>query len=312
MMETAPFYAEIAEAPPDTAAYWVRAADGIKLRVAVNPSGRPEKGTILVFPGRTEFIETFGRTMVEFAELGYSTLVIDWRGHGLSDRIAQDPQLGHVGRFSDYQLDVVAMVQAARQLGLPEPWYLVGNSMGACIGLRALIDGLPVSACAFCAPMWDIKLSPLARLLAWPVSWAASVTGKAQRYAPGHSGESYILGVDYPSNRRTNDEDMYRYMVRQAEAAPELHTGGPSMTWLNQVLRETRKLSRVPSPNLPCISFCPEEDELISIPAVKSRMARWVGSSLEFIPGAKHNLLLEEAPIRGRILAKICEVFGRA
>lgn len=312
MMETAPFHAEIAEAPPDTAAYWVRAADGIKLRVALNLSGRTEKGTILVFPGRTEFIETFGRTMVEFAELGYSTLVIDWRGHGLSDRIAQDPQLGHVRRFSDYQLDVAAMVQAAGQLGLPEPWYLVGNSMGACIGLRALIDGLPISACAFCAPMWDIKLSALARLFAWPASWAASVTGKGQRYAPGHSGESYILSVDYASNRRTNDEDMYRYMVRQAEVAPELHTGGPSMTWLNQVLRETRKLSRVPSPNLPCISFCPKEDELVSLPAVKSRMACWPGGRLEFIPGAKHNLLLEQAQIRGRILAKLCQFFERS
>ncbi|MCO6385281.1 alpha/beta fold hydrolase [Oceanicola sp. 502str15] len=312
MMETAPFYAEIAEAPPDTAAYWVRAEDGTKLRVAQSLSDGPEKGTILVFPGRTEFIETFGRTMEEFAVLGYSTLVLDWRGHGLSDRIAHDPQLGHVGRFSDYQLDVAAMVQAARQLGMPEPWYLLGNSMGACIGLRALIDGLPVSACAFCAPMWDIKLSLMARLLAWPVSWAASVTGKGERYAPGHSGESYILSVDYPSNRRTNDEGMYRYMVRQAEAAPELHTGGPSMTWLHQVLRESRKLSKAPSPNLPCISFCPEEDALVSLPAVQSRMARWPEGTLEFIPGAKHNLLLEEAKIRGRILAKICDVFERA
>ncbi|QEP30469.1 alpha/beta hydrolase (plasmid) [Pukyongiella litopenaei] len=235
--------------------------------------------------------------MVEFAELGYSTLVVDWRGHGLSDRIAQDPKLGHVGRFSDYQLDVAAMVQAARQLGMPEPWYLLGNSMGACIGLRALINGLPVAACAFCAPMWGIKLSLLARIFAWPVSWAASVSGSGQRYAPGHSGESYILSVDYPSNRRTNDEDMYLYMVRQAEAAPELHTGGPSMTWLNQVLLETKKLSRVPSPSLPCISFCPEEDELVSLSAVKSRMARWAGGTLEFIPGAKHNLLLEETEI---------------
>lgn len=311
-MEAAPFYSEIADAPADVTAQWIHADDGVRLRVAIWKAVGPGKGTVLMFPGRTEFIETFGRTITEFGKLGYSSLVIDWRGHGLSDRIAEDTRMGHVDQFSDYQKDVAAMINAAQELGLPKPWYLLGNSMGACIGLRALSHRLPIAACAFCAPMWDIKLSLLQRMAAWPVTWVARLIGKGQVYAPGHSGESYILGVSFQDNRRTNDPDMYRYMVTQAQSAPELHTGGPSMGWLNQVLRETRSLAKVPSPDIPCITFCPDEDELVSIPAIQDRMAHWPGGRLELVSNAKHNLLLEKPKIREDVLKKICEVFTRA
>ncbi|SHF67380.1 MULTISPECIES: alpha/beta hydrolase [Litoreibacter] len=309
-MERAPFYSEIADAPANGRAHWIYTEDGLRLRVAIWKAENPEKGSILVFPGRTEFVETFGRTVADFEKFGYSSFVIDWRGHGLSDRVAEDPITGHVNRFSDYHKDVAAMIKAAHELDLPKPWYLVGNSMGACIGLRALIDGLPVAACAFCAPMWDIELSPVQRLAAWPVSWTAQMVGKGQTYAPGHSGESYILSVGFPDNRRTNDPDMYQYMVNQAQKAPDLHTGGPSMGWLYQTLTETRSLSKMPSPELPCITFCPDHDELISVPAVRERMARWPGGRIEIIQDAKHNLLLEPPEIRESVMTKICELFS--
>lgn len=311
-MEIAPFYSEIADAPENGTAYWIHADDGVRLRVAMWKAEEPSKGSVLMFPGRTEFIETFGRTVAEFRKFGYSSFVIDWRGHGLSDREAEDPKTGHVNRFSDYQKDVAAMIKAAQELGLPKPWYLIGNSMGACIGLRSLIDGLPVAACAFCAPLWDIKLSPIQRLAAWPVSWAAQKVGKGHIYAPGHSGDNYILRVSFQDNRRTNDLGMYQYMVNQAQSVPDLHTGGPSMGWLYQTLNETRSLSKMSSPDLPCIAFCPDQDELVGVRAVQNRMARWPSGRFELIQNAKHNLLLEIPEIRESVMTKICEVFANA
>ncbi|MEP3332305.1 alpha/beta hydrolase [Sedimentitalea sp.] len=311
-MKPALYYSEIADAPEGVSAYWILADDGVRLRVSVLKADSARKGSVLMFPGRTEFIETFGRTVADFGSQGYSSLVIDWRGHGLSDRVAIDPKLGHVARFSDYQKDVAAMITAAQQLDLPKPWYLLGNSMGACIGLRALTDGLSVAACAFCAPLWDIKLSSFQRMAAWPMTWAAQLVGRDQNYAPGHSGDSYILGVSFQDNRRTNDAGMYQYMVYQAQCAPELHTGGPSMGWLGQVLRETRNLAKLPSPDIPCITFCPDEDDLISVSAVQNRMARWPNGRLELIPDSKHNLLLEMPEVRESIVNKICEVFSGA
>lgn len=133
-LQSAPFYGDAAQGPADGRAYWLTAEDGVRLRVALwNPSGA--QGTVLLFPGRTEYAEKYGRAAADFAQRGYCTLAIDWRGQGLADRLLPDTMLGHVGRFADYQLDVLAMTRAAEALGLPRPiswWPILWAAALAC------------------------------------------------------------------------------------------------------------------------------------------------------------------------------------
>ncbi len=145
---------------------------------------------------------------------GYGTLVIDWRGQGLADRMARDPMLGHVRRFVDYQMDVKAMVALAEGLELPKPWYLIAHSMGGCIGLRALHENLPVNAVAFSAPMWGINMASYLRPVAWTLSQAASWVRTDKIFAPGTKRESYLKIAPYKDNMLTTDADMYAYMQR--------------------------------------------------------------------------------------------------
>ncbi|MEE2945273.1 MAG: alpha/beta hydrolase, partial [Pseudomonadota bacterium] len=105
-MEQAPYHA-VPESEPLAQAYWTRADDGIRLRVA-SWSKEDAKGTVLLFPGRTEYIEKYAITAGEFAHLGYGTFSIDWRGQGLSDRVQANVNAGDVVTFSDYQRDVAA------------------------------------------------------------------------------------------------------------------------------------------------------------------------------------------------------------
>ena len=156
LMDKAPFHSCVVEGPADGAAYWIHADDKVRLHVGHWKAENAKNGTVLLFPGRSEYIENYGRTAIDLEKLGYATFAIDWRGHGLSDSLADDPMIGHAKRFSDYQKDVAAMIQTAKELALPKPWYLIGHSMGACIGLRAVIDGLPVAACAFTSPMGSV------------------------------------------------------------------------------------------------------------------------------------------------------------
>lgn len=106
-MERAPFDQVLAEGPENVRAYWVTASDGVRLRVAVWPTQTP-RGTIVLFPGRTEYVEKYGRVAQDFTAAGYAVTAIDWRGQGRADRVFEDPRLGHVGEFQDYQKDVAA------------------------------------------------------------------------------------------------------------------------------------------------------------------------------------------------------------
>lgn len=308
-MRQAPLFCDIAEAPDNGLAHWTHADDGTRLRIGHWKSAAPENGTILVFPGRTEYIEKYGRTVTDLVKFGYSVLIIDWRGQGLSDRFTEDPMTGHVIRFSDYQKDASAMIKAAAELNLPKPWFMLGHSLGACIGLRALTEGLSVAACAFTSPMWSIRLPAVKRAAAWPLSWAAQSLGQGHVYAPGTNGTSYVLSTPFEDNRLTNDPDMYQYFVRQATTLTVHQIGGPSMGWLFQTLKETNALSKKPSPDVPCLALCGTHDELIETSVVQQRMTRWPSGRFEQIQDAKHDLLSEVAAIRQKTVAKVSQHF---
>jgi lysophospholipase len=310
-MERAPLFAELNSSL--SAAYWTPASDGVMLRTAVWESASPSKGTVFLFPGRTEYIEKLAPVAAEFNKRGFSGIVIDWRGQGLSDRLTENRLVSHVLRFSDYQIDVAAVVKAAEDLELPRPWYLLGHSMGACIGLRAVLEALPVEACAFTGPLWDIKLSSVERAVAWPITWVSQGIGKGDVFAPGNNPQRkqcYVLSVGFDGNRLTSDPTMFQYMVTQAKALPDHQTGAPSMGWVYEALKECRSLARMKSPRQRCVTFCGDLDVVVDIDAVQMRMEAWPGGKLEMISNAKHDILSERPEVRGRVLEQVCKLFS--
>lgn len=289
----APFYSDIAFGPEGGAAHWVKTADGLRIRVA-HWTRDAAKGTVLLFPGRTEYIEKYGDAAREFAAGGYATVAVDWRGQGLADRLLEDRALGHVGRFADYQLDVATTLAHARSLGLPEPFYLVGHSMGGCIGLRALTEGLPVRAAAFSAPMWGITITPAAlRPVTWALAWLAEKTGQGHRMVPSQSRDTYVLREDFAVNTLTRDPDMWERLQIQMRAKPDLALGGPTLHWLISSLREMNRLHRLPSPAIPTLTFVGTREAIVDPARITSRMRRWPQGRLEILDNAEHEVMLE-------------------
>ena len=223
-LSAAPFYDDVAEGPDNGAAYWITTADGVRIRVGVWPL-HGAKGTVLLFPGRTEYIEKYGRGAADLAARGYATVSIDWRGQGLADRLIQDPASGFVDKFTDYQIDIAAMLGVADALNMPGPRMLLAHSMGGCIGLRALMDGLPVNAAVFSAPMWGITMSNAMRPAAWAMSWASRKVGLGGTLAPGTTPQTYVLAEGFEGNNLTTDPDMYRYMQDQVGRTAESGMG---------------------------------------------------------------------------------------
>jgi lysophospholipase len=259
------------------------------------------RGTILLFPGRTEFIEKYGRAARDLDARGYGTLVIDWRGQGLSDRLTGDTLAGHVGSFDDYQTDVAAMVRAAEALDAPRPWHLLAHSMGGAIGLAAVMRGLPVATCAFSAPMWGIRMRAALRPLAWSLGWASRPVGLGHRYAPSTGPDSYVLTAPFEANDLTRDAEMHAHMVAQLTAHPELALGGPSLTWLFAALRECRRLHALPSPALPCLTLLGTDERIVDTARIDARMARWPGAKLMRLEGALHEPMMDTPETRGAV-----------
>ena len=308
-MEHAPFFDDVLDGAPAGRAFWVTAPDGARLRLALwRPEGAA-RGTVFLFPGRTEYVEKYAHVAEPFLAHGLAVLAIDWRGQGLSDRLLDEPLTGHVGRFEDYQQDVAAMREVARAEALPDPWFLVGHSMGGCIGLRALIDGLDVACASFTGPMWGIRISALMRPAAWAISWSGARLGLGHVVSPGTRPASYIATAPFEGNTLTTDPAMWALMQDQLRARPELQLGGPSLHWLHEALAECRALSRLPAPRVPAIAWLGGLERIVDPVRVHERMKGWNGGRLELLDGAEHEVLMERPAVRQRILETTAAFF---
>lgn len=311
MRNTAPFHEDLAEGPDGGYAVWATAADGVRLRVAVWPKAGA-RGTICLFPGRTEYVEKYGRAAQSFADRGYAVIAIDWRGQGLSDRLIDDPMTGHVFDFVDYQSDVAALMSVGAAEDMPEPYFLVAHSMGGCIGLRSVVQGMAVRAAAFSSPMWGIRMAPPLRPIAWAVAWAAPKMGRGENYAPGTSATSYADSQPFEGNVLTTDRQMYAYMQAQTNADPALSLGGPSLHWLYQALSETRQLRAMTPPKLPAMAQIGTAEKVVDIRPVEELMTRWPGGVLTVIEGAEHEIMMERPPVREGFFDAAAALFARS
>lgn len=296
-MLEAPLFADVADGPPDGRAWWVTTADGVRIRVALWPVAGA-KGTVLLLPGRTEYIEKYGRAAADLAQRGYATVSVDVRGQGLADRALPDRMAGHVGDFAEYQQDIDAVMALIDRLDLPGPRYLMCHSMGGCIGLRALTRGLRVQAAVFSSPMWGISMAAWMRPVAQAISTASAWFNLAHRYAPGTGGKTYVLEAPFEGNVLTTDPEMWAYMQRQVSAHPDLAMGGPSLGWLKAALAECQALARIDSPACPAVCSLGLAEKVVDPAPVHLRMARWPAGRLDLYPGAEHEVLMETPAAR--------------
>ncbi|MGJ8621457.1 MAG: alpha/beta hydrolase [Yoonia sp.] len=309
-MKPAPLFDDTADAPDGGAAHWLTTGDGVRIRAANWPH-EGAKGTVLIFPGRTEYIEKYGMTARALQARGYAIVAVDWRGQGIADHLLDNRAIGHVGEYADYQHDVRAVMTYAADLGLPRPYFLLAHSMGGCIGLRALTEGLNVRAAFFSAPMWGFAMHPLTRAFAWAASSVAVSLGLGDRMSPGQVEDFYVLREPFEGNTLTGDPEIFATLRHHLETHPDLGLGGPSLRWLNKSLREMRRLSQLPSPQTPCLTVMGTKEAIVDPARIKARMAKWPNGTLEIIPEGRHEMLMDKPAMREPLLDAAAALFEK-
>ncbi|MFP5480929.1 MAG: alpha/beta fold hydrolase [Alphaproteobacteria bacterium] len=305
-MTPAPFHAALADGPAGAVAVWVQSGKA-RIRLAWWPEGA--KGTVFLLPGRTECVEKYGRAAADLGARGYAVATIDWRGQGLADRALPDRMAGHVDDFAEFQQDLDVMLETARRADLPEPWYLMAHSMGGCIGLRALMRGLPFRAAVFSAPMWGISMAAWLRPVATVVTALSGPLRYAHRYAPTTGGEAYLLTNPFEGNVLTTDREMWDYMVRQLREVPDLALAGPSVAWLRAALRECAALAARLAPDVPAICALGTAEKVVDLAPIHLRMAAWAKGQLDLYPGAEHEIMMEGSAVRKRFFDRAAALY---
>ncbi|MBJ3776687.1 alpha/beta fold hydrolase [Acuticoccus mangrovi] len=273
---------------------------GVKLRVAHWAGAPAGPGTVIVVQGRGTFMEVYGDTFAHLVREGFAVVAFDFRGQGGSDRRTRPG--GHVSRFSDYVDDLQSVVRFAAQQGLPRPFFVLAESMGGLVALKAaplLAD--QVERMVLVVPMLRIARLPAKE---WLLSLATTLmcgVGLDKRAVAKPAGPPY----EFLGNRATSDPDRYAALCELVDANPELACGPPTIGWLRAALRATGQIRRTVGKPLavPTLFVAAGNDTVVSTPEI-SRFARATpGGGLVLIPNARHQLLIESDEHREPLFA---------
>jgi lysophospholipase len=283
----------------------LKTRDGVALRFARWPPPPGRKGTVCLFQGRAEFIEKYFETVHDLRARGFAVATIDWRGQGGSERALRNRRKGHVRNFSQYQIDLETFVHEVVLPDCPPPVFALAHSMGASILLRA----------AYAGHRWFDRMVLLAPMIALPgmrrmrgmrmTVKALRMLGLGSLYVPG--GDASILQQrPFAGNFLTSDPVRYARNVAVLEAEPSLATGWPTVAWAHAAFQVMGELSLPSYPNRirqPLLIIAAGLDAIVSTPAIEDFSVRLRAGAHLIVPGARHELLMEQDRYRGQVLA---------
>jgi lysophospholipase len=258
-----------------------------------------------LFQGRSEFIEKYFETVRDLRARGFAVATLDWRGQGLSDRALRNPRKGYVRNFSQYQIDLETFINEVVLPDCPPPLFALGQSMGATILLRA----------AYAGHRWFDRMVLLAPMIALPGMRRLATTrvlvkvmrsiGLGALYVPGGSA-STMLQRPFAGNLLTSDPVRYARNIAVLEAEPALAIGSPTVGWADAAFRVMSEISdeRFPaSIRQPILILAAGMDAIVSTPAIGEFALRLRAGSHLVVPGARHELLMEQDRFRIQTLA---------
>ncbi|HPF22614.1 MAG TPA: alpha/beta hydrolase [Hyphomonas sp.] len=277
--------------PPEGAEIvWFKGSGGRNLRACIAPALAPDqpRGTAIVCPGRTEFIEKYFEVGRELQAMGFAVVILDWPGQGLSARLLDDTKKGHIDRFETF-MGALANGLEALDDRLPRPYVSLAHSMGGAIALAAIADGLvKVDAAAFCAPMWGLKSKFFGMSY---LVWAMRATGRSGDYAvqPGPP-------ETFESNIVTHDKKRWEMQRALVDARPELDLGPVTWGWLGaslDILATFTKPKTLKNVTVPVFVASAEEEKLVDNSAHDLVCKRLPDCEHITVEGAMHEILME-------------------
>ncbi|MCA2015416.1 alpha/beta fold hydrolase [Vibrio tritonius] len=267
---------------------------------------------IVMVNGRIESTWKYQELFFDLYQNGYDIYSFDHRGQGLSQRLIDNIEMGHVGEFNDYITDLIALLELF-DLEKYQQRFLLGHSMGGAIATRyvQMTPQHPFHALAVTAPMFGVNMPWQLRPIAIPLTHVMTATSSTPKYAPGFAG---YYAKPFDINPLTHSEVRYQWFRKLYEERPELKLGGPSTRWVWQGLIAAKQcLQLTRQVKLPTLVVQAEADTIVDNKAQTRFITKLAKTNtqchIELIHGAKHELMFESDQYRNQVLTSILDFF---
>jgi lysophospholipase len=280
---------------------WLEGRGGVKLRALIAPASGQPRGSVILFAGRTEFIEKYFEVICELQQRGFAVFTMDWRGQGLSGREQKNPLKGHFATFDDPVNDLYTALRLHGDR-LPKPHIVLAHSMGGCIALRAMqTNRLVADGAVFSAPMWGIAN---VRGFAEDFTRFMSSAGMGGLFAPGV--ETKWKKQSFKKNALTHDKERYARAQGLVGENMELALAGPTFSWVTAALDAIETFHQPGALNhlrMPIMVMSAGEEQLVDN-ASHAELATLLPNARHImIEGARHEIMMETDDLRAQFWA---------
>lgn len=267
-----------------------------------------EKGRIVISHGFTECIEKYYELIYYFTSEGYSTFIMEHRGHGRSGCLGKNNTQINVEDFNYYVNDLKLFIDKEVLINKKKELFLFSHSMGGAIGIMFL-EKYPeyFRKAILSSPMLEISVGKVPNFLARTLAKFQLLMGK---------GDKFILGnMPYDSTydfflASTSNESRYEYYYREIVGNENLQRGGGSYRWLYESLKAIKnilKKKNINKINAEVILFQSGRDNLVGARGINKFIKGCNKAKLIKFNKAKHEIYLENNDILEKYLDTIFE-----
>ena len=273
----------------------IKTPDGAALRAAFFPTANA-RGTVVLVTGWSEFIEKYFETVRDLHARGLNVAMIDWRGQGLSDRqTARESKWN--GYFQLLRDDLRRFTEDHVRPRFNGPYILMTHSMGGLPALLLLASGYEgFSRAVLCAPMTRLfpqtqnKVLAILSSAACALGFARAETARARDHAEVFDGN--IFTSDKTRHSRFRD-------LKLAEPAAASTT--PTYGWVHAAMTASAAIhapGALSGVKIPVLIITAGNEQQIDGADHETIAAASEMISLEVIPGALHEIMMERDSIR--------------
>jgi len=245
------------------------------------------RGTLIFLHGYYDHVGLY-RHLIDWALSQHlAVFSCDLPGHGLSSGERAD-----IGDFAEYQAVLIELLEQAAQLGLPQPWHLLGQSTGGGIVLDYLLRGELREEIERI-----ILLSPLIRPRAW--CWS-----KLLWYLVNPFTDSIA--------RRFTDNSSDEAFLAFLQSDP-LQSLRLPCHWVGALMRWIPEIEAAPASTRSILLVQGEADRTLSWRHNLRIMEEKLPNAQRLIlPEAKHHLVNENENLRQHYFAFLAQYLGHA
>ncbi len=280
--------------------------DGVKLHYCYAiPKDVTPKGTIVMVHGFCEFFGKYHEVAHYFYEAGYAFFFLEQRGHGLSDRMTDNPCKVFVNSYEEYVQDLREFLKVVVKVKKPKgPQFLFSHSMGGMVSMLFL-EKYPnaFAGAVLSSPMLAVKTGKLPDILVPVLKAIALLLNWREKYC---IGQHDFDPTPHPERSSASSIPRYQYQFAMRQEHPEYQTSGATYSWIIAGLHAGKVVLRhaglLQTPVLMLRAGC---DTMVDMRGQEHFLQRRPDVRVSEFPDAKHEIFNSNEQNRRRFYKEV-------